>query len=352
MYEEDRVRALKEYEDIFEQAGNETAVLQLLVSPTRQAVNLARAYDSKDRASLTEGGEGPAYLTVIDDLRRQAGTLIPAAPVLNDDDQISLFDKPDAADTFFNNLELGNLPELEEDELQEIPPREVDRYPDEDRTAEATPAPAVPQKTNPPEETPNREVDAFSDAVEAFLTDIAVRDAAEGREAAFPARSAEGKTEEHPASSDNQVMERHDEDRPADEPGKAVQDTRNDVRKALSDETLQKKSKLNVGLLILYILIAVPVTLLIIGLLLACAALCLGLAASGLCLGFAGVVEAFTAFSVFADMLLVFGLALALAAIGLLLFWCFIWLLAGAIPDVIRGACRLGRKLCYHEVTE
>ena len=60
MYEEDRVRALEEYEDIFEQAGNENAVLQMLVSPTRQAVNLARAYDAKDRGSLAEGGEGPA----------------------------------------------------------------------------------------------------------------------------------------------------------------------------------------------------------------------------------------------------------------------------------------------------
>ena len=61
----------------------------------------------------------------------------------------------------------------------------------------------------------------------------------------------------------------------------------------------------------------------------------------GCCLGF----------SVFADILLVFGLALAAAAIGLLLLWTFIWFLAGAIPGVIRGIVGLGRKLCYKEVS-
>ena len=64
MYEEDRIRALELYSDIFDEVGNETAVLQLLVSPTRQAVNLARAYDARAR-SAQEDGDTPAYLQVI-----------------------------------------------------------------------------------------------------------------------------------------------------------------------------------------------------------------------------------------------------------------------------------------------
>ena len=354
MYEEDRVRALEEYEDIFEQAGNENAVLQLLVSPTRQAVNLARAYDAKDRGSLSEGGEGPAYLTVIDDLRRQAGALMPAAPVLavdSDDSQISLFDKPDVADSVFNNLELGNLPELEEDELPEIPPEEIDSYPDEDRGTETLSPPVIPDRTAQTEETPNREVEAFSDAVDAFLADFTVRGDSGDGEAPYPAQFAESKTEERPAPTPAPVLDHHDEDRPLSAEMIAnAQNTRPDVMPILPDLPPQTKKKASVPLLILYSLIAIPITLLLIVLLLVPAALCLGLAAAGLSAGFAGVVEAFTAFSVFADMLLVFGLALAIAAFGLLLFWCFVWFLVGAIPGLIRGACRLGGKLCYREV--
>ena len=66
--------------------------------------------------------------------------------------------------------------------------------------------------------------------------------------------------------------------------------------------------------------------------------------------GVSGLVAAF-GFSVFADILLVFGLSLALAAIGLLLLWIFIWMLAGAIPGLVRGLVGLARKLCYKEVS-
>ena len=37
-------------------------------------------------------------------------------------------------------------------------------------------------------------------------------------------------------------------------------------------------------------------------------------------------------------------------AIGLLLFWVFIWLLFWGIPALVRGICALARKLCYKEV--
>ena len=91
MYEEDRVRVLELYDALFDESDNETAVLQLLVSPTRQAVNLARAYDAKDR-SYQEEGSMPGYLQVIEQLRAQVRSLAPAAPRL-DSDQLSLFEQ-------------------------------------------------------------------------------------------------------------------------------------------------------------------------------------------------------------------------------------------------------------------
>ena len=62
MYEEDRVRALAMYNSMFDETDDETGLLQLLVSPTRQAVNLARSYDARERklqahAQAREAGE-------------------------------------------------------------------------------------------------------------------------------------------------------------------------------------------------------------------------------------------------------------------------------------------------------
>ena len=68
------------------------------------------------------------------------------------------------------------------------------------------------------------------------------------------------------------------------------------------------------------------------------------------CVGISGLIAAF-GFTVFADILVVFGLSLASTAIGLLLAWTFIWLLIGAIPGFIRRVLALGRKLCYKEVS-
>ena len=101
---------------------------------------------------------------------------------------------------------------------------------------------------------------------------------------------------------------------------------------------------------ILFILLAIPVGLVCIAAILAFAGIFLSLAAISLYVGVNGLIASFS-FSLFADILLVFGLSLALAAIGLLLLWLFIWLLIGAIPGLVRSISALGRKLCCKEVT-
>ena len=49
MYEEDRLEALALYEEMFDSCTDEQQLLHHLVSPTRQAVVLARAYNAKER---------------------------------------------------------------------------------------------------------------------------------------------------------------------------------------------------------------------------------------------------------------------------------------------------------------
>ena len=392
MYDEDKIRVLELYNDIFDETGNETAVLQLLVSPTRQAVNLARAYDAKNR-SYQESGSTPGYLQVIDQLRAQAQALSPAAP-RPDSDQLPPLD--------YGGTEKDPIADLgihAENGLPPAPlPAEINSFPDEDKDPQQTvtvPLPAAPVKAAEAPTPQEQNVEEFADAVEAFLADFKINDdtlmadspARAGTAAAdtdsmsdrpdlpdqdidpdewlrAPADSAAAeKAAEGPAAPVQQapaVQRPAVETTPAQEqtillPGRSAGERAK--RTAVSDlpnlpnipETTVREPI--VPLLILFVVLAIPVGLLCAGLIvsLACASLSVGAALlGGAIIGFSA---AFTAFSVFADILLVFGLSLAAAAFSLLFFWIFVWLLIGVLPDMVRGICALARRLCYKEVT-
>ena len=88
MYEEDRQSALAMYSKMFDDVAEEQLLLQFLVSPTRQAVVLARAYDAKERKlqvhtqsreqdesfgySASPNGELPPFILAISDLQQEA----------------------------------------------------------------------------------------------------------------------------------------------------------------------------------------------------------------------------------------------------------------------------------------
>ena len=368
MYEEDRTHALEMYAEIFDEVNNETAVLQLLVSPTRQAVNLARAYDARDR-KFQDDGQEPAYQLVIDDIRRQAAMLMPT-PVPTEDAQLSLFGDTEANDNVFESLGFEALPEShEENDAPAVSaPREIGLFPDEDRDGEPAPLspPPLPVAEQNLEEAPAQEVDDFSDAVDAFLADFAIQDDLSGtnepvqaplssiqdEDTAWenvPQRTPEKKEDNAfvlPAQDSVPLQTRQEENK------QAVQAPRQEQKAQLDLPDLNgpAKQKANVPLLILFILLAIPVGLVCLAAILAFAVIFLGLSVLSLYVGINGLLAAF-GFSVFADILLVFGLALALTAIGLLLLWLFIWLLIGVIPGLIRGLCSLARKLCYKEVS-
>lgn len=397
MQEADRVRALELYSDIFEEIGNDTAVLQLLVSPTRQAVNLARAYDSRDRKYQTDDGQEPAYQLVIEDLRRDALMRIPAEP-RQEEGQVSLFSDPLAAENVFESLKLDILPEDRAESAEPARPAALEPvfYPDEDREGESaalTPpppavpvipaVPVVPAEPVPPavEEVPVQEADKLSD-VDAFLKDFTLND-----DFAVPESAADTPTaipsipdediphplpeqpvkKEEPAlpytsahaqekTVDVSTLSLEPEKRPAHiQPQEEHTPRTQPQRKKLSVNDLPELSgpverEASVPLLILFMVLAIPLGLLVLGLILGAALLTLSMAAVFGCVGISGLIAAF-GFAVFADILLVFGLSLAAAAIGLLLAWTFIWLLGGAIPGFIRWVLALGRKLCYKEVS-
>ena len=103
-------------------------------------------------------------------------------------------------------------------------------------------------------------------------------------------------------------------------------------------------------LLILYIILAIPLTLAGIILLLVPTILFLALAAGTICAGVMALGAAFSGFTMFSDLMVVLGLAIIVLALGLLFLWIFIWFIGGAIAGLVRGVISLGEQWCYKEV--
>ena len=104
-------------------------------------------------------------------------------------------------------------------------------------------------------------------------------------------------------------------------------------------------------LLILYIILAIPITLALICVLLIPTLFFLALAVSAIAAGAAFFVTAFSGFPVLADILIVLGAALIILALCLLFLCILIWFIGGAIVGLIRGVVSLGARWCYKEVS-
>ena len=298
MYEEDRQTALAMYGRMFDEADDEQALLLELVSPTRQAVIVARAYNSKERKlqvraqSRSEDGadcaqeETPDFVRAIAQIHPVAAPSAPEIPA----DQLSLFG--DAGDT--------------------APAEEPTAAPEDAARPAAEPA-AQSAAATP------------ADDIDVFIANFSIADDALAPEAA-------------PEDNEPVVLDLPDEPEdvvPADE---------------AEDFAFPVARKPKVFLLILYIIIAAPVTLLTILLLLLPAALFLALAVAAIGTGAAALFSAFSGFAVFADIMVVLGAALVILALGLLFLWIFIWFIGGAIAGLVRDVIRLGGEWCYKEV--
>ena len=299
MYEEDRQRAMGLYSRMFEEAGDEQALIQALISPTRQAVVVARAYNSNlGRLSLNaetkaapedrdENGV-PDYVQAIEKVREQAWAAIgvPAAA-------------EEAEEAPAETEEAEEAPaEVEEAEEAPAETEEVEEAPAEAEEAEEAPAAAEPDKS-----------------------------AHEGIE--FFTLPEEGK--ETPQS-----------DTLLDENTFNID----------SDALRKPRRKAKPFALILYILLAIPLTICAIAVLLVPAILFLALSVAAIICGVVLVSTAFKGFPVFADIMVVLGVSLVLFALGLLFLWTAIWFIGGAIVGVVHGVAVLCEKWCYKEVLE
>lgn len=366
MYEEDRQTALAMYNRMFDEAESEQALLQYLVSPTRQAVILARAYNAKERKLQVHTqsrdeyeqstDEIPDFVLAINKLQDEASALKITTPQVSED-QISLFDDSDAGTVPAPAAQVYTEPAADEEKAEtqdeteeapaqkEIPPMFADE----------------PAEEADPDET-NDSVTRLADAVDAFLADFTISNdelIAKAKPAAEEEEKAAEPEKEEPAEvpAEETVTEQPKE---ADvhEPVQAEPEEETETGTAAvgiveteeEDEDAETVRKPIVPLLILYIIFAIPLGLIGILLLLIPAFVSLSLAITAGFLGINGFAATFTGFAVLADILVVAGVSLILLALSLLFLWLFVWFIGGAIVGLIHGLCVLGGKWCYKEV--
>lgn len=345
MYEEDRQTALAMYNQLFDEVDDEQGLLQLLVSPTRQAVVIARSYNAKERklqvhaqsreeSETASDGAAPEFMGVIESIREEALSRQAPKTAEVSADQFSMFE-----DDFFAPT-------------PETPAAPAEAEPE--APAEEAAAPVAEAEAEAPAETAEPAADEPVDEVDAFIADFAIPadqqefapNAGEQTAPAEPAEPAQPEEAEAPAESDEDdsapiVIEEENVGEYDDEYDDEYYD----------DEEYEPVRKPRVFLLILYIMLAVPVGLL--GILLLIVPTLLFLVLAGLIItgGVMAVTSAFgSGIAVFADIMVIIGMAFILLALGLLALWIAVWLVGGAMVGLVRGLIHLGGKWCYKEV--
>ena len=345
MYEEDRLESLALYEELFDAASDEQALLQLLVSPTRQAVVLARSYQSgngklqvhsSSRVDEASEDDTPAHILAIYELRHSAELAGMLAPVV-DDNQISIFDDAPAAEsehaaepenaeapeTAESPAAMGEVSPVPDESAEPVPPAaaEKDEAPASDVTEPAPDTAPVSENEPAPEAAASESIAEVPDEVDSFLAGFSI----EGAELA-----AEPETVPTPVEAPAADPIKDDFSAPLDE-GKTVR-------------------KLNPLLLILYLIPAIPVGVAVTALLLVPAVVFLALGVAVIGAGVLLLISAFGSFAMLSDILVVLGGSLIVLAFGILFAWLFVWFIGAPIVGFIRALCSLGRKWCSKEV--
>ncbi len=347
MYEEDRQTALAMYNQLFDEVDDEQGLLQLLVSPTRQAVVIARSYNAKERklqvhaqsreeSDTASDGAAPEFMGVIESIREEALSRQAPKTAEVSADQFSMFE-----DDFF--APTPETPAAPAEAEPEAPAEEAAV----EAPAEASPAEAAETEAEAAEaEAPAPA--ASVDEVDAFIADFSIpadqqEFAPDAGEQTAPAEAAE------PAAEEAEAPAESDEDDSAPIAIEEEDDEYDD--EYYDDEEYEPVRKPRVFLLILYILLAVPVGLL--GILLLIVPTLLFLVLAGLIItgGVMAVTSAFgSGIAVFADIMVIIGMAFILLALGLLALWIAVWLVGGVMVGLVRGLIHLGGKWCYKEV--
>lgn len=353
MYEEDRLTALSMYEEMFRTANDPVALLQMLGSPTKQAVSIARAYNAKEHklAVTSQEGAGEADIAT-----SELPPFVAAINCIKDE-------------AILKNILSAEISPEEEDLFSDYPQddsfvfAEDEPLPEEIASAE-DPFSSLQDFTL---DLPAEAVDFIASAASMSVSGSSSVTPAEAEDA-LPAPEDEfqfdlGPVPEKQRSDSTDIDEAMAAFRHRKEPLTVTSEDNSQTKlpefdsiPAEDDHPWKKKpekasdaSVVSIPRMILFLLIAVPLTALGVLILLIPAVFFLGLSVACGMIGFNVIAAAFGSFAVFADIMVVLGIALAFVALTLLFFWLFIWFIAGAIASLINVSIRLGGKFCYRE---
>ena len=212
-------------------------------------------------------------------------------------------------------------------EISDIPPKE--EQPPQ-KTAQEKSAEVPPENNN---------VSEHKDAADFD------RRAAKSRSSEESKPAVEGKTEAHASPGPDAESKAPIFTLPDDEPV-----IRKPEPKKREEKTVPVKRVPNVPAMILFFIIAIPSVPVMIAILAILVALCVSLSFGMIALGSILVISAFSGFAVLADIMLLLGAAIIALALGLLLLWIGIWLIAEVMAGLIRSIGSLYREWCYKEV--
>lgn len=375
MFKEDRSEIIQQYNEMLDNAEDEQAMLESFGSPTRLAVAISRSYqrderklsvhaDSKDGEDdeavkvkpviPTQGKkssapiikpnepEPDAYIDIIEEIRREkaAEEGIEYKPIF-----------------FKEEPEPESEPEAEVDPEAEVPDEEAaeDAAEAVDEAGEAPAeeaAAADEEKAEGESEAAQTEAKADDEAADADTTEAAESEAetapqAEEADEAEEAKADDGEAEaEAPAEAKAEEADGEETAEPVDETAHVLAKVFNEKPEAEPE----KVRKTNVFALILYIIVSIPVGLVLLLVMLGLELGVLGCGLLGLRVGFGLLGFTFSGMSVFADVLLCFGVNIAVLALGMFVTWLAVWLIIVSVPGLIRGIKNLGIKLCVKEV--
>ena len=160
MYEEDRQTALAMYERMFNDAADESALLQLLGSPTRQAVVIARVYNTKERKLQVESQSRRE-----DDEAEAAPRFVLAIDEIYQKIQVKEPEERQVADGQFSLFQEDQFP-IKAEEYQPFPGK-AEAAPIREQAPEAPLAAAEAQSEQPEQpETTEQPVDAVDDFIQ------------------------------------------------------------------------------------------------------------------------------------------------------------------------------------------
>lgn len=354
MFKEDKEEILAQYNKMLDETEDEQAMLESFGSPTKLAVTISRTYDRTERklAVNADSREDPP-----------AAAPIPAAPQKK-------------AESTVETAGLSYADIIEEIRREKAEEEGIEYKPIFFNDPEPAPEPEPEPVSEPAEEVTEESGDAAEDEAPAQESEEA-EEAEAGEEA--PAEAEAESTEAPAEEAEEKAEEPAETEKASDEPadaGETEEAVESDAAETVGQETAEEEAepadgeeasdeesapevqvpavryKTNVPLLILYLIIAIPV-----GIALVAAAIIIGLVllAVGAGLGAAGVKLigfAFSAFVIFADVMLCSGVSLIAIAAALMVLWLGILIFAKGIGGIVGAVMALGRKFCVREVPE